>query len=83
MTFELKYSNDDLRERILNSRLKSIADADFDLMNKKTIKQQVVQSLIDGLNLDKSADTQVRFCSGGEKKRLSLATELIALPGEF
>lgn len=74
MVFEFKFTNDKLRNRILNSQLID------NLKDKKLIKQKLVQSLLDELGLTKSANTLIQYCSGGEKKRLSLAIELIALP---
>ena len=80
MAFELKYRNLNLRERMTDSRLNLIGDLDPKETTRQEIKQQVIRALINELNLEESMDTKIKFCSGGERKRLSLAVELIALP---
>ena len=78
MVFELKYANNDTRDRVLDSVM--LDDGDRKNVDKNAIKRKLVDSLIDEMNLRESANTKIRFCSGGEKKRLSIALELIALP---
>ena len=78
MVFELKYANPELRDRVLDSAM--IGAAERRTVNKDTVKQKLVQSLIEDMDLRESADSKIKFCSGGEKKRLSIAVELIALP---
>ena len=78
MVFELKYANNDIRDRVLDSAM--LGPADRKNVDKNAIKRKLVDSLIDEMDLQESANTKIKFCSGGEKKRLSIAVELIALP---
>ena len=78
MVFELKYANDELRERVLDSAM--LSEAERQNVDKKKLKAKLVESLLDDLKLRSSADSVIRFCSGGEKKRLSIAVELLAIP---
>ena len=78
MVFELKYANEELRDRVLDAAM--LSQAERQNVDKQTVKLKLVQLLIDEMDLRESADTKIKFCSGGEKKRLSIAVELIALP---
>ena len=42
--------------------------------------QKEVDRIIDMLHLTKVADNQIKMCSGGEKKRVNIATELLTDP---
>lgn len=76
MVFELKYANTDLRNRIINFKIGGLIKE----TNKEALKHHIIQSLLKELNMTHTANTQIKYCSGGEKKRISIAVELIALP---
>lgn len=48
---------------------------------KKDKKLKRVEELIEELNIQKCSDTKIMLLSGGEKKRLNIATELLTRPG--
>jgi ATP-binding cassette subfamily G (WHITE) protein 1 len=50
------------------------------LLNDKYYHQIIVQKLLEGLHLESCAKTEVSNCSGGQRRRLSIALELIFSP---
>ena len=49
-------------------------------VSEQTERYQIVEEVILELSLKEAADTRVKYCSGGERRRTSLAIQLLANP---